>query len=145
MARCPPLEDSPAAANKTAISLTRWGDVGPRMVVILGGVQGHLGGGHSTFLNTNPIQGQMILPERLGFGQSPSRSEDDTENDSIWISDMLDGVALFEQSFGGAEAPLSVARRPDGVRTFVLVEPAFARFFPRSDILAAHDDARRAY
>ncbi len=152
IARCPPLDVSPATststANKPAINVTRWGDAGPRMVVIHGGVQGNLGGGPSTFSKQKVIaeQGwQMLLPERPGFGKSPSRGPDDMEGDSVWISAMLDGVVLVGHSFGGAEALLAAARRTDGVRALVLVEPALHALLPRSDVLAANDEARKAF
>jgi pimeloyl-ACP methyl ester carboxylesterase len=148
IAQCPPLNGLPAAANKASISITRWGDTGPRMVVIHGGVQGNLGGGPSTFLKQQSLarEGwQMILPERPGFGQSPSRGPDDMESDAVWISEMLDGVVLVGHSFGGAEALLAAARRPDGVRALVLVEPAFHALLPRSEILAANAEARQAF
>ena len=47
------------------------------------------------------------------------------EADAAWIADMLgDGGHLVGHSWGGAEALLAAARRPDAVRSLTLIEPA---------------------
>ena len=68
---------------------------------------------------------RLKLMDRPGFGQSPSRGPDDMAADAILIADRLgDGSHLIGHSFGGAEALLATARRPDAVRSLILVEPA---------------------
>lgn len=110
------------------IHVTCWGDQGPVVLLVHGGVQGGLGGGPSSFScqKTLAQQGwQVRLVDRPGFGQSPSRGVDDMLADAVWIADMLgDGAHLLGHSWGGAEALLAAARRPDAVKSLILVEPA---------------------
>jgi pimeloyl-ACP methyl ester carboxylesterase len=130
------------------INLTHWGQAGPRMLLIHGGVQGNLGGGPTTFAKQEPLSRngwQLILPERPGFGKSPSRGPDDMESDAVWISGMLDDVVLIGHSFGGAEALLAAAQRPDGVRALILVEPALHALLPRSKVMETNHEARKEF
>ena len=134
IAQCPSVPAIPEAdAAKLPIHITRWGTSGPRVVLIHGGVQGRLGGGPATFDGQQawgePSQGEdgfrVERVDRPGFGQSPSRGVDDMERDSVWIADLLgSGANLIGHSWGGAEALLAAARRPDAVQSLVLVEPA---------------------
>ena len=149
VAQCPPVQTlSNEEAAALPINLTRWGRSDSRMVIIHGGVQGNLGGGPATFAKQEALAQQgwhLILPDRPGFGKSPSRGPDDMEADAIWISDLLDGVVLVGHSFGGAEALLAAARRPESVRALVLVEPALHALLPRSEALEKSDEARRDF
>jgi pimeloyl-ACP methyl ester carboxylesterase len=148
-AACPALPTiADADAADRPINVVRWGEAERRMLIIHGGVQGNLGGGPATFAKQQALAGegwQLLMPERPGFGQSPSRGPDDMEADAIWISNMLDGVVLMGHSFGGAEALLAAARRTDGVRALILVEPALHMLLPRSDVLARNDVARNDF
>ncbi len=116
-----------AEAAKLPIHVTKWGTAGPVVLIVHGGVQGGLGGGPSTFAGQEALAQrgwQLQVVDRPGFGQSPSRGIDDMEADSVWIADMLDGGNLIGHSWGGAEALLAAARRPNAIRSLVLVEPA---------------------
>ncbi|WP_375382958.1 alpha/beta fold hydrolase [uncultured Sphingomonas sp.] len=129
IAKCPVMRDVPdAEASRLPIHVTRWGNSGPRVVIIHGGVQGGVGGGPTTFAKQQPWGSdgwRVEAVDRPGFGASPSRGVDDMTRDSVWIADMLDGGAnLIGHSWGGAEALLAAARRPAAVRSLVLVEPA---------------------
>jgi pimeloyl-ACP methyl ester carboxylesterase len=149
LSQCPAMPvPSGVDVDLLPINLTHWGQSGSRTVIIHGGVQGNLGGGPSTFAKQQALgeQGwQLILPDRPGFGKSPSRGPDDMEADAVWISDMLDDVVLVGHSFGGAEALLAAARRPDGVRALVLVEPALHALLPRSKVMESNVEARKAF
>jgi pimeloyl-ACP methyl ester carboxylesterase len=127
VAQCPPVQTlSNEEAAALPINLTRWGQSNSRMVVIHGGVQGNLGGGPATFVKQEALAQQgwnLILPDRPGFGKSPTRGPDDME----------------------AEALLAAARRPDGVHALVLVEPALHALLPRSEALEKNDEARRDF
>jgi pimeloyl-ACP methyl ester carboxylesterase len=149
VAQCPPVH---ALSNEDAlalpINLTHWGQSNSRMVIIHGGVQGNLGGGPTTFAKQEALAQQgwhLILPDRPGFGKSPSRGPDNMEADAIWISNLLDGVVLVGHSFGGAEALLAAAQRPESVRALVLVEPALHALLPRSEALEKNEEARRDF
>ena len=138
-AQCP----EPAAPSKAAampIHVTTWGTSGPKVLIVHGGVQGGLGGGPRTFSKQEPLSGRgwtLEVVDRPGFGDSPSRGVDDMEADSLWIAEKLDsGANLIGHSWGGAEALLAAARRPDAVRSLVLVEPALQSLLVGNPIMA---------
>lgn len=134
LAQCPPpppaLSDGERAARP--INVIALGTSGPAVLIIHGGVQGGLGGGPGTFdeqrvLATRGWRLRMV--ERPGFGDSATRGVDDMEADAEWIADMLGaedegGAHLVGHSWGGADALLAAARRPDAVRSLTLIEPA---------------------
>ena len=127
LGQCPaPLV--PRDAATLPINVLHWGNDGPRVLVIHGGVQGGLGGGPSTFARQQPLTARgwrLDLVERPGFGQSPSRGPEDMEADAVWIAELLgDGAHLIGHSWGGAEALLAAARRPEAVHSVILIEPA---------------------
>ncbi len=130
LAQCPPAPAPPSEADAATLSVhvTTKGAAGPTVLVVHGGVQGGLGGGASTFVRQEPLAErgwQLRLVDRPGFGQSPSRGVDGMVADAPWIADLLgDGAHLVGHSWGGAEALLAAARRPNAVRSLVLVEPA---------------------
>ena len=133
--QCPPLEVlSEADAAKLPIHVTKWGTSGPAVLVIHGGVQGGLGGGPSTFSKQEALAQrgwQLSVVDRPGFGQSQSRGPDDMMADSVWIADMLgSGTHMMAHSWGAAEALLAVARRPEAVKSLILVEPALEALLP---------------
>ena len=129
LAQCAPeAEPNAETAAAMPIHVTAWGESGPEVLVIHGGVQGGLGGGPSTFDGQRALAERgwrLRLVDRPGFGKSPSRGRDDMERDAVWIADLLgEGAHLVGHSFGGAEALLAAARRPAAVRSLTLIEPA---------------------
>ena len=128
-AMCPPQPVLDAAsAAQLPIHETVWGSAGPEVLLVHGGVQGGLGGGPRTFDKQQALADhgwQVRRVDRPGFGSSPSRGPDDMQEDAVWIADRLTpGVSLIGHSWGGAEALLAAARRPNAIRSLVLVEPA---------------------
>lgn len=125
LAQCPP---PPVAVADGAINVVELGDNGPTVIFVHGGVQGGLGGGPETFDAQRALAERgwrLRLVERPGFGQSPSRGVDDMDADAEWIADMLgEGAHLVGHSWGGAEALLAAARRPEAVKSLTLIEPA---------------------
>lgn len=117
----------PPDAQSLPIHVTRWGS-GPRALMVHGGVQGGIGGGPVNFEGQKPLSEmgwQLELIDRPGFGSSPSRGPDDMEADAIIIAEHLgEGCHLVGHSFGGAEALLAAGRRPEAVRSLILIEPA---------------------
>ena len=129
IAQCPtPPALTESEADKLPIHVTHWGTEGPRVLIIHGGVQGGAGGGPATFAKQEVLSHeglQLEVVDRPGFGQSPTRGVDDMERDSVWIANMLgNGANLIGHSWGGVEALLAAARRPEAVRSLILIEPA---------------------
>jgi pimeloyl-ACP methyl ester carboxylesterase len=116
-------------SDATSIHITRWGDSGPRVVLVHGGAQGTAVGGETNFSNQRILAErgwQLIVPDRPGHGKSPDRNRpDDAEADGIWVADLLgDGAHLLGHSFGGCIALSAAARRPEAVKSLTLIEPA---------------------
>ncbi|HEY0747093.1 MAG TPA: alpha/beta hydrolase [Steroidobacteraceae bacterium] len=111
------------------IYFTRWGDTGPRVVLVHGSAQGSKVGGARHFARQAHlgVQGwQLIVPDRPGHGRSPSPGRpDDAEADAVWVAQLLgDGAHLVGHSFGGTVALAAAARRPEAVRSLTVIEPA---------------------
>lgn len=140
LAQCPAVA-VPADAASLPVHITRWGDKGPAVLLVHGGVQGGIGGGPSNFAGQKPLADegfQLRLIDRPGFGQSPSRGPDDQTADAALIAAALGhGSHLVGHSFGGAEALLAAGQRPEAVRSLILIEPAL-------QTLAATDPASLA-
>lgn len=140
----PPPIPGETGTRDLPIHVTYWGDHGPVVLLVHGGVQGGLGGGPSSFAGQQALAGQgwqVRLVDRPGFGQSPSRGVDDMMADAVWIADMVsDGAHLLGHSWGGAEALLAAARRPDAVKSLILVEPALHPLLAGDETL--HDNLR---
>ena len=120
-------------SSTTSIHITRWGDSGPRVVLVHGGTQGTAVGGETNFSNQRVLAErgwQLIVPDRPGHGKSPDPGRpDDAEADGMWVADLLgDGAHLLGHSFGGCVALSAAARRPEAVKSLTLIEPAMFQF-----------------
>ena len=130
LAQCPPppapMSDADKAANP--LNVIEVGAEGPAVLVVHGGIQGGLGGGPATFDRQRVLADKgwrLRFLERPGFGASASRGADDMEADAEVIADLLgDGAHLVGHSWGGAEALLAAARRPQAVLSLTLIEPS---------------------
>lgn len=118
----------PADADSLPVIITEWGESGPVVLMVHGGVQGGIGGGPTNFHAQRPLADRgwrLRLMDRPGFGDSPSRGPDDMAADGALIADHLgEGSHLVGHSFGGAGALLAAARHPEAVRSLTLIEPA---------------------
>ncbi len=127
LAQCPERPTPPNALT-LPVHVTRWGQQGERVLLVHGGVQGGIGGGPANFVGQKSLADKgwrLELLDRPGFGESPSRGPDDMEADALLIAELLgDGAHLVGHSFGGAEALLAAALRPEAVRSLILIEPA---------------------
>ena len=123
--------------DTSSIYLTRWGQSGPRIVMVHGGGQGSPRGGDVQFAAQKALAErgwQIIAPDRPGHARSPDPGRpDDTEADGAWVADLLeDGAHLVGHSYGGAVALNAAARRPQAVRSLTVIEPAMQK-------MATHD------
>lgn len=114
------------------IHTTYWGNNGPRVLLVHGGTQGTSAAGHANFRTQEALgaQGwQLIVPDRPGHGASPAPGRpDDADEDGVWVADMLgDGAHLVGHSFGGLVALAAANRRPEAVKSLVLIEPALLK------------------
>lgn len=115
--------------------VTRWGQQGPKVVLVHGSAQGSdLGGDrHFTAQQRLAERGwQLLVPDRPGHGRSPDPGRpDDAEADGALVAELLDdgpgqGAHLVGHSFGGCVALAAAARRPGAVRSLTIIEPAMA-------------------
>ena len=135
VAQCPPGPNlTEAQADALPIEVTHWGDTGPVVMLVHGGVQGNVGGGPSSWVRQEAISQegfQLWVPDRPGFGKSPTRGPDDMAKEATWIAKMMpDGVNLIGHSWGGADVLLAAAKRPQAVRSIILIEPAMTQLIP---------------
>jgi len=113
----------------TPVWVTRWGQKGPRVVMVHGSAQGSEIGGDRHFSTQKRLGDrgwQVIVPDRPGHGRSPDPGRpDDAKADGALVAELLeDGAHLVGHSFGGAVALAAAAQRPGAVRSLTLIEPA---------------------
>ena len=103
------------------VHVTVWGDGEPAVLV-----HGSFGWGTETWREQRPLADgyKLLLLDRRGFGASPPDGRVDFERDADDVTDLLgDGAHLVGHSYGGVVSLLAAARRPDAVRSLVLIEP----------------------
>jgi len=134
--------------DRGPIHIAQWGATGSTVLMIHGGVQGGLGGGPVNFSGQAPLaeQGWVLrLPDRPGFGKTVSRGPDDQLADALWVSEELGTSShLIGHSFGGAIALLAAARRPEAVRSLILIEPALQPMLTTNPLLLLKSGVRAA-
>ena len=118
------------------VHITRWGESGPRVVLVHGSMQGSQVGGALHFAAQERLGERgwrLVVPDRPGHGRSPAPGRpDDAEADGAWVADLLeDGAHLVGHSFGGCVALNAAARRPQAVRSLTLIEPALQNLAPK--------------
>ncbi|MES2942141.1 MAG: alpha/beta hydrolase [Pseudomonadota bacterium] len=112
--------------------VTRWGDTGPKVIMVHGSAQGSSLGGEHHFVAQERLaqQGwQIIVPDRPGHGRSPDPGRpDDAQADGSLVSTLIDadGVHLVGHSFGGCVALSAAASNPGRIRSLTIIEPAMA-------------------
>jgi pimeloyl-ACP methyl ester carboxylesterase len=105
----------------SGVHVTVWGD-GERAVF----VHGSFGWGEETWREQRPLADryELLLVDRRGFGASPPDGRVDFDRDADDVAELLDdGAHLVGHSYGGVVSLLAAARRPDSVRSLVLIEP----------------------
>ena len=117
--------------KEDSMFVTRWGQQGPRVVLVHGSAQGSSVGGDRHFNAQERLAErgwQLLVPDRPGHGRSPDPGRpDDAEADGALVADLLgDGAHLVGHSFGGCVALAAAAKRPEAVRSLTIIEPAMA-------------------
>lgn len=135
--------------SRSPLAVTVWeGPVAATPAVL---VHGTCTWGTRAFEHQRPLASQrrVIVPDRRGFGASPSLSDSpytaDYSVDAVDVVALLgDGAHLVGHSYGGTVAMLAAAARPDLVRSLTLIEPC-AHSAAASDPLVSQsiEDGRR--
>jgi pimeloyl-ACP methyl ester carboxylesterase len=105
----------------SGLNVTVWGDGEPAVLV-----HGSFGWGEETFGEQRPLAEdyRLLLVDRRGFGASPANGRVDFERDAEDVAELLgDGAHLVGHSYGGVGSLLAAARRPEAVRSLLLIEP----------------------
>jgi pimeloyl-ACP methyl ester carboxylesterase len=105
----------------SGVHVTVWGD-GEAAVF----VHGSFGWGEETWRAQRSLADhyKLLLVDRRGFGASPPNGRVDFERDADDVAELLgEGAHLVGHSYGGVVSLLAAARRPDAVRSLVLIEP----------------------
>lgn len=104
-----------------AVHVTEWGDEGERVVL----VHGSLAAGPETWSEQRPLAAEyrLVIPDRRSYGDSPD-GDGDFERDADDVAALLDrDTHLVGHSYGAVVSLLAAGRRPDAVRSLVVVEP----------------------
>src|SRR5436190_7614535 len=105
----------------SGVHVTVWGDGDPAVFV-----HGSFGWGEETWREQRPLaeHHKLFLLDRRSFGATPPDGRVDFERDADDVAELLeDGAHLVGHSYGGVVSLLAAARRPDAVRSLVLIEP----------------------
>ena len=105
----------------SGVHVTVWGDGEPAVFV-----HGSFGWGEETWREQRALADdyKLLLVDRRGFGASPANGRVDFDRDAEDVVEVLgDGAHLVGHSYGGVVSLLAAARRPDAVRSLVLIEP----------------------
>lgn len=130
------------------IHVTRWG-TGPTVLMVHGGSQGTPSGGRHLWSGQRPLTEEgweLVMPDRPGHGETPSRGPEDYELDAAWVAELLgDGAHLVGHSYGGAIALFAAGQRPQAVRSLTLVEaPIFSVAPQRPEVVELRERLARA-
>lgn len=105
----------------SGVHVTVWGE--GELAVL---VHGSFGWGEETWREQRPLADdyKLLLLDRRGFGASPANGRVDFERDADDVAGLLgEGAHLVGHSYGGVVSLLAAARRPDAVRSLVVIEP----------------------
>ena len=103
------------------VHVTVWGEGDPAVFV-----HGSFGWGEETWREQRPLADayRLMLIDRRGFGRSPANGRVDFDRDADDVAELLgDGAHLVGHSYGGVVSLLAASRRPQAVRSLVLIEP----------------------
>jgi pimeloyl-ACP methyl ester carboxylesterase len=129
---------SPLSADR--LDVTTVGE-GPRVLFIHGSIVG----AGLTWRRQRPLAERwtLVIPNRPGFGTSPSLPRGDFEVEARLFADLLgDGAHLVGHSYGAVIALLAAAARPDAVLSLTVSEPGALKLAgtPEGEQLIAHGE-----
>ena len=105
----------------SGVHVTVWGNGEPAVLV-----HGSFGWGEETWREQRPLADdyRLMLLDRRGFGASAANGRVDFDRDAEDVAELLgEGAHLVGHSYGGVVSLLAAGRRPDVVRSLVLIEP----------------------
>ncbi|MGO2111414.1 MAG: alpha/beta fold hydrolase [Pseudoclavibacter sp.] len=106
----------------TELVAERWGDSGPRVVM----VHGSLSSAAAAFEEQRVLADQyrIIAPYRRGYSPSPATERIDPDRDATDIVELIgDGAHLVGTSMGGVVAMRAAAIAPEKVWSLTVIEP----------------------
>ncbi|MEV4184085.1 alpha/beta hydrolase [Streptosporangium canum] len=106
----------------SALAAERWGDAGPRVVL----VHGSLNSAAAAFSEQKVLgdRYQLIAPYRRGYRPSPPTDRVDPDRDAADIVELLgSGAHLVGTSMGGVVAMRAAALAPEKVWSLTVIEP----------------------
>lgn len=106
----------------TELSVERWGESGPPIVM----VHGSLSSAAAAFGEQQVLADryQIIAPYRRGYSPSPTTDRVDPDRDATEIVELLgDGAHLVGTSMGGVVAMRAAALAPERVYSLTVIEP----------------------
>jgi len=135
------MTSSPAPVSELHVEV--WGAGEP---VVL--VHGSLATGADEWQAQRPLTEfgyQLVVPDRRGYGSSPTAAGEDYIVDADDIVSLLGGGAhLVGHSYGGLGAMFAAARNPEACRSLTLLEAPVSSIVPDHPEVRAFDDAVRA-
>ncbi len=76
---------------------------------------------------------RLLFVDRRGYGDSPPTSGEDFDRDADDVAELLgDGTHLVGHSYGAVASLIAAGRRPEAVRSLVVIEPPVFHLAPRS-------------
>jgi pimeloyl-ACP methyl ester carboxylesterase len=94
----------------------------PRVLLVHGSVVG----GEATWGAQRPLAERfdVVVLDRRGFPPNAPVEHVDFEDEAAWLEQWLEpGTHLVGHSYGGVISLLAAARRPDELRSLVVIEP----------------------
>src|SRR3954453_9709778 len=109
-------------ANRYFVTPETRMDSRPRLLLVHGSVVN----ADATWSAQRPLaeRFEIVAPNRRGFPPGPDVDHVDFEEEAVWLEPFLTpGTHLVGHSYGGVIALLAAARRPELLRSLIVIEP----------------------
>ncbi|MEP6986650.1 MAG: alpha/beta fold hydrolase, partial [Chloroflexota bacterium] len=97
---------------------------GPKVLFVHGGEEA---GGLTAFAAQTPLAQSftLIMPDLPGHGQTPANGPVDADEDADLVAELLtEPMHLVGHSYGGSVAMRAAVKRPEMIRSLIVVEPS---------------------